>query len=240
MDAKLITPAQIRYIRILAEGLDLDTLDQRAKAVVQIAHGEGSYPVQRSLASRTIDYLKKVRDHRALAAPQGQPSNQVQYLLDLAVRKGVRGQITDQVLAKLTKEGASKLIDALKQMDDVHVALRKVGHNPNGVEDGMYQTPDGDVYKVQVAVHGSGQLYAKKLVKLDTPRQLKKGVRTHEFVREPGALAKLTPEMAMTQEQAAEFGKLYGSCCNCGLTLTDETSIALGIGPKCRAKRGWV
>lgn len=30
-----------------------------------------------------------------------------------------------------------------------------------------------------------------------------------------------------------------GRCCRCGRTLTDPTSIQLGIGPECREKFGW-
>jgi len=30
-----------------------------------------------------------------------------------------------------------------------------------------------------------------------------------------------------------------GRCCRCGRTLTDPTSIELGIGPECRSKSGW-
>lgn len=43
-------------------------------------------------------------------------------------------------------------------------------------------------------------------------------------------------EQKMTLEQAKAFGKIYGVCCDCGATLTDETSIANGIGPVCGAK----
>jgi hypothetical protein len=44
----------------------------------------------------------------------------------------------------------------------------------------------------------------------------------------------------MSAEQAAEFGALYGICCNCGRDLTDETSIFHGYGPVCAARNGWV
>ena len=30
-----------------------------------------------------------------------------------------------------------------------------------------------------------------------------------------------------------------GKCCRCGRTLTDPTSIELGIGPECRSKVSW-
>ena len=48
-----------------------------------------------------------------------------------------------------------------------------------------------------------------------------------------GRLAKLSADDKLTLEQAREFGALYGTCCVCGRTLTNELSIHLGIGPKC-------
>ena len=39
--------------------------------------------------------------------------------------------------------------------------------------------------------------------------------------------------MKLTLQEAADFGHIYGSCCICSRELTDELSIALGIGPVC-------
>lgn len=105
------------------------------------------------------------------------------------------------------------------------------------VTEGMYQK-DGVIYKVQRAVNGSGNLYAKKLVR-DTGNvfgTVDQGRWKFEYDR--GAIRRLTIEDKMTLEQAKKFGALYGTCCVCGRTLTDETSIAEGIGPIC-AGREW-
>jgi hypothetical protein len=91
-------------------------------------------------------------------------------------------------------------------------------------EDGIYRAPDGTIYKVQIAKQGSGQLYAKRL-------HLTDGKGT--FVYVAGAIHTLRADWRMTLEQAAEFGKLYGVCIRCGRDLTDEESIARGIGPVC-------
>lgn len=91
-------------------------------------------------------------------------------------------------------------------------------------EDGMYRMADGTIAKVQIAVNGSGNLYAKRLIVSDDHGS---------FEYEPGLIRKLSADDRMTVEQAAEFGKLYGWCCVCGRTLTDEKSIAAGIGPVC-------
>lgn len=90
---------------------------------------------------------------------------------------------------------------------------------------GMFRH-NGKVYKVQKAVHGSGNLYAKILVH-----------GTFEFAK--GMLPKLDESERMTLEEAKEYGKLTGSCCNCGRTLTDEDSIEAGIGPICAGKDYW-
>lgn len=91
--------------------------------------------------------------------------------------------------------------------------------------EGMYRMGD-KIYKVQKAVHGSGNLYAKELVQ-------------GGFVYAPGIVKRLNGSHRMTLEQAKEYGALYGTCCVCGRTLTDEVSIANGIGPVCAGKGWW-
>lgn len=98
-------------------------------------------------------------------------------------------------------------------------------------EDGIYLL-DYTVYKVQKAVHGSGNLYAKVLVVTSVEDGKKKG----HFDYAPGAIKNLMPQMKMDYDQAVEFGALYGVCCNCGRTLTADESIAAGIGPYCAKK----
>lgn len=103
-------------------------------------------------------------------------------------------------------------------------------------EDGMYRTPAGEIFKVQIAHHGSGNLYAKRMIALDEPREMKTKTVTHDFEYAPGAIRKLTPAMKMSLEEAKAWGALYGSCCRCGAVLTKEESIAAGIGPVCAGK----
>jgi hypothetical protein len=107
-------------------------------------------------------------------------------------------------------------------------------------EAGMYRIlvddPDaeggqtGRIFKVQLAVHGSGRFYAKELL----PGSDDDG--DWKFVYTPGAINLLFAEDRMTIEDAAKFGQIYGVCCRCGLTLTDEKSIKAGIGPICAKK----
>jgi superfamily II DNA or RNA helicase len=107
--------------------------------------------------------------------------------------------------------------DELKKMPSPRVEL----------EDGIYQK-EGVIYKVIMAIYGSGHKYAKKLVQ--------KSDGSWHFVFESKAISLLTPEDRMTLENAKAFGKLYGICCSCSRQLTDEDSIEHGMGPICRGK----
>ena len=74
------------------------------------------------------------------------------------------------------------------------------------------------------AVHGSGRLYAKRLT-------------AEGFVYVAGALRRLATEgRPMTADEGRQYGQLYGVCCRCGAQLTDEESIARGMGPVCASK----
>lgn len=127
----------------------------------------------------------------------------------------------------LTLEAASNMIDAaMAMLPRLRRAAARAAVEALQVTDGFYYFDD-EVVKVQRAVHGSGQLYAKRLVVVDY-----KGVWEYA----PGLVRQLRPEHKLTLEQAAAFGKLYGVCAVCGATLTNETSIELGIGPVCRSR----
>jgi hypothetical protein len=94
------------------------------------------------------------------------------------------------------------------------------------VTEGMW-TIGEDIFKVQVAVHGSGRLYAKRLT-------------ADGFERAVGAMARIAREgTRMTAEQAKTYGSLYGRCVACSRTLTDETSIGHGYGQTCAENNGW-
>jgi len=100
--------------------------------------------------------------------------------------------------------------------------------------EGIYRK-SGTIYKVQIAHHGSGQAYAKRLVETGV-KDPKTGKNKWRWEMARGFVFELRPEHALTRDQAAEFGKLYGVCCVCGTILTDEKSIEAGIGPICADK----
>ncbi len=94
--------------------------------------------------------------------------------------------------------------------------------------EGTYRTPDGEIYRVVIAVHGSGHPYARRLVVVEHGRA--------DWEMAKGMVYRLRPEWKMTLEQAAEFGRLYGVCAHCSAPLTDPESIERGIGPVCARK----
>lgn len=87
-----------------------------------------------------------------------------------------------------------------------------------------YYTLGESVYKVQKSPE-TGNHYAKVLV-------------DGHWTYTQGAITKLkngSPK-PLTLDEAKAYGKLYGLCIICGRTLTDEYSIANGIGPICAEK----
>lgn len=143
---------------------------------------------------------------------------------------------------EFTKQRASRLIDNLnyapKRLD-----AEPVAEVEEKSLEGMHRL-DGVIYKVQRAVHGSGRLYAKELVTTDTTCGgcetcdgedlcLRTDVR---FEYASGMIRRLSEATRLTLEEAKAFGALYGACCVCGKTLTNEDSIEAGIGPVCASR----
>ena len=130
---------------------------------------------------------------------------------------------------KLSKSDASTRIDvaiaAVRELENYQRSQIRA-EKPSEDIDGFWELPDGRIAKVQIAVHGSGQPYAK-LLNTDTG--------SFDY------LSGLVGEVRRTGtrlpiERAKELGKLYGRCICCGRTLTDEYSIENGIGPICAQK----
>lgn len=109
------------------------------------------------------------------------------------------------------------------------------------LDDGMYRTTDGTIFKVYHTANGANQQVAKRLVVLDTPytktvRGKQVEVKAEFEYEGKRPLRKITAEMKMTLDEAIKFGAVYGVCCVCSATLTNEDSIEAGIGPVCATK----
>lgn len=158
----------------------------------------------------------------ATSAPVGPPPSEAQlrFLRSLAAERDFD---LSEIESTLDRRSASVWIDQLKAMPKPTAAARP--EPPEGFH--ILAQPDGSmrVFKVQRAIHGSGRLYTKELHQSGG----------WEY---SGALplGQLSEETVLTLEKAQQYGHLYGVCCRCGATLTDESSIARGLGPVCAGR----
>lgn len=162
----------------------------------------------------------------------------IKFAVDLMVNKlGAEQDVAQRQAEALAPRQLSELIDRLKPLPN-----KPKPPAPGAViEDGMYRNPHtGDIFKVQKAVHGSGNLYAKLLVvdqawERDADGKILVEGEAH-FEYAPGAIRTLQAEWRMNLEQAKQYGALYGVCVRCGKTLTLEASIERAMGRTCAGK----
>lgn len=143
----------------------------------------------------------------------------------------LEGRIIDE--ATRAEIGSVEMLDKKEASDWISV-LRNLPLKPiagNAKEAPAYAVlPEGiyfkagEVYKVKKS--GVGRMYATKLIGTS-------------FVYDTMYIRDLAVEDKITLAQAREYGIKYGVCCICGRTLTDEVSVANGIGPVC-AGRDWL
>lgn len=214
--AEMATPAQLALIRKLIG----EKFTPGTEATGDLADLEA---LTKAKASIVIERLMKLPTVNVTDASRATPG-QVSYLRSLMEERG--GELTDEQAADMTKKAASILIETWQKLPK-HVQVSATASVKAELEAGIYRVGD-DWYKVQKAVHGSGRMYAKRLVV--------HGDGDGEFVYDGGAIRKITPEHKVSLEEAKKFGQVYGICCNCAATLTDEASIAAGIGPVCAKK----
>lgn len=168
---------------------------------------------------------------------------QINFINRLKTERDVPEQlINDQ--RQLWREGRFTVREASNFIDQL-LALPKIKSTPAAdVPEGMHRDAHGTIYKVQRAVHGSGNLYAKMLKWVysceceSTDEHVAQCEKEVTFVYVPGGLRTLSEATRMTLDDARQWGLMYGNCVRCGRTLTDENSIAAGIGPVCAAKWG--
>lgn len=211
----LASPKQVEFIEKLADRLPATQETQRLRDAADEAHALTSRE-----ASKLIDKLKAAVPAQTATAKQ---LAFIDTLIDERIAEADR-EVFKASARKMSPAKASEAIDTLKAMPKL-APVTKMDASAEAVTDGVY-VKDGVVYKVKVAIHGSGNLYAQ---------QFDPETKTYSVAR--GMVRKLRPEHRMTEEQAQEFGKLYGVCCRCHTPLTDEESIARGMGPDCYSKQ---
>ena len=177
--------------------------------------GRPAIPIQHQLATqKQLDFIHSLLGQHELTEANRRS-------LDAAFARGIN------------KREASDIINWLKALP--RKSTRPAVENVN--LEGMHKVGDR-IFKVQVAVHGSGNLYAKELVLVERDSvEIEDGVwhdyTATRFEYAKGAMRFLSADTKMTLEEAKQFGALYGTCCVCGRTLTNEDSIEAGIGPVC-------
>jgi hypothetical protein len=176
-----------------------------SNSIVEEFIGESAASAADDSALRAYDFLARY-------------SGTFQFLLD------VKSKVEDGRLLSPRQVDAVLRCAAREQRPERQQRERREPATP-----GMYRK-DGVIYKVQIAVHGSGRPYAKRLV---APENFGERAR---FEYTAGVVFDLAPEDKLSLEEARKWGALYGTCCVCGRTLTDETSIARGIGPICEGR----
>lgn len=166
-------------------------------------------------------------------ARAGAYSNASDFVVSLGLQVARGQQLSDRQVEAVLRNAPAKVVDEPGFYRGGHSEVGDpdgftVPAPPAPITEGMYKLPDGTIAKVQKAVHGSGNLYAKRLV-------VEEGSTAGRFDYVPGLISRIRPDDRMSLDEASAFGQLYGWCCVCGRTLTDEKSIAAGIGPVCAA-----
>ncbi len=178
------------------------------------------------------------------------PASTVSEILNAEVHRGLNKRDASKRISVLIdkKDEVKRAAKAAKAAQPAPAATKRepVRQQVTGqvTEDGIYRNPEtGEIFKVQVAVHGSGHLYAKQAY-LDglTPEyriplegERGSGARV-EWAYRPGLLSKIKPEWRATMEVAVAFGALYGRCIRCNRVLTREDSIERAMGQVCAGK----
>jgi hypothetical protein len=158
---------------------------------------------------------------QTVAVTNGIPATekQINFIKTLADRKGFN---LAESLTNLTKQSATRMIETLLSMNDKpRQIIAPAKTTESELSEGMYQR-DGKIFKVYFNQAGS-RLLAKELI-------------DGSFEYQGMASRFVKPEHRMTIEQAKQYGKVTGTCCVCSRRLTDEESIAEGIGPVCAKK----
>lgn len=153
--------------------------------------------------------------------------NQINYLSDLLATRVIDANYRAMIEERIADGTLDKTL-ASDAITSFRLAPKAAAKPAPSVSEGMYRK-DGVIFRVHRS-RESGNLYAKRL-ELDLLNNEKP-----RFVYAKGAIMHLTSADAMSREDAKAFGVETGICCVCGAFLTDEKSVAEGIGPVC-AKR---
>lgn len=189
--------------------------------------------------------LKQVRFIRSLLNDKDIPGHENAWAVGLESELGAGepGEDSFKPWSLSIKEAGISIDKLLKMPKRANAPANAGKASAVLTEDGIYRNPKTDqIYKVQWnRAGGDGRrLYAKLLVvdnewERDGDGNVINEGKAH-FEYASGAMRDLRPEWKLDRDEAARYGQLYGICVRCSSPLTDEESIAAGLGPICRGK----
>lgn len=150
------------------------------------------------------------------------------------------------------REGTFNRITASHLIDDLMHAPRHLSHPgpgaaPTDPEDSAEAFERAEASRIAEASKPEANTVHMYLGKVYRVRESQRGyLYAEELIGEPngrtgwhysrGTIGQLSTETKITSEQAAQYGQAFGICAICGRTLTNPTSVELGIGPVCRTR----
>jgi hypothetical protein len=214
------TDKQFAFLRNLLAQRDMSNVTERQAAfLARVSESVATGSINKRHASDAIEILLALPVHQdATVKVDGPSEKQIAFAAKLISERVT--DLTVETFKSASKREASKMIDSLLSAD-----RKPVEAKPADVElsSGIYRVNDS-IYKVYRGQ--SGRMLAKLLMVED------EGSASFEYQGMATRFVKAGTS-PMTLDEAKDFGAIYGVCCNCGRTLTDEGSIEAGIGPVC-------
>lgn len=174
-------------------------------------------------------------------------TNQEKYIRDLlagrVMEDSARAKAEEMLEAGLSKSLASEWINRLKELPRASSQYARIREELPDVADGRYAIQHPEVtegvlkfYKVKKPTEGRWAGF----VFLDAGRGGNHGDLQWTAIKDVSYKKQVLELINQNPREAGErFGREVGACYNCGRSLTDETSRALGIGPDCRGRLGY-
>lgn len=157
---------------------------------------------------------------------------QVNFINSLRTQRAL-ATLTEAEATQLDKRGASREIDRLKALPVVVAAARADAPSLfDGVPTSKYSIVENGVRTFWEVKTFRGTTYLRLLV--GAPGDFQR-VRV-ELPRVTRVVRQIKDEGVLVAAQA--FATHYTCCAVCGADLSDETSVALGLGPICRRRFG--
>lgn len=149
-------------------------------------------------------------------------------------------EMVEGAINKMSKTEISEFISAYKQQPMRPKEALKM-QSAEEIEDGIYYNPETKEFIKVYWNLGKSRLLAKRLVlpvQIPSENGYGEAKPTWEYIGVANSRI-LSGFRRMNQEEAAEFGQMYGVCIICGRDLNDELSVARGVGRICWEKQGW-